>query len=463
MPQDILSQTEVSTSLDLFSAWAEAQMAYRGQPGLSVGIVYDQTLLWHKGFGYADVEQETPATASTLYRIASITKLFTGTAIMQLRDEGLLQLDDAVQAHLPWFHIQNSHVDTPTVTIRHLLSHAAGLPREAAFPYWSTNDFPSLEAVQEALPDQALAIPTASDWKYSNLGLTLAGEIVAAASQMPYFDYVREKILQPLGMSNTFVETVPADHGLLATGYGRRLPDGTRALAPHTDCRAIAPAANMASNVEDLAKFAMLQFRSGPRAGAQILAGSSLREMHRVQWLNDDWSAGRGLGFYIYRLNERALVGHGGALQGYRTNMQIDPKDKVAVIVLTNADDGQPLNYVEKAFEWVVPAIVKAAAPEPEATEAAPDWQRYLGRYRSPWGDSQVLIYNDELVILDPSSADPLAGMIKLQPVADHTFRMETKERFGSTGELARFELDEAGQVVRLHVGNSYTTPIAEW
>jgi len=462
MTNDLLANKEVATNLALFSAWVEAQMAYRGQPGLSVGIIYDQQLIWQRGFGYANIETGKAADAQTLYRIASITKLFTSTAIMQLRDEGLLQLDDAVQQHLPWFTIQNPHDDTPVVTIRHLLTHAAGLPREAAFPYWSTNEFPSLDEVRAKLPAQQLAIPTASNWKYSNLGLTLAGEIVAAVSKMPYTRYIQEQILQPLGMANTFVETVPQDHPLLATGYGRRLPDGTRSLGPHTDCAAISPAANMASNVEDLAKFAMLQFRSGPRMDAQILAGSSVREMHRVQWLNEDWSAGRGIGFYVWRFNNQTLVGHGGALQGYRTDLQVDPTNKVGAIVLTNADDGQPLSYIQKIYQWIVPALIKAAAEKKPATSDTA-WDRYTGRYRSAWGDLQVLVYNDELVMIGPSEAEPLVGMTKLKPVAEHTFRMETKEHFGSNGELAIFEMDAAGKVIRLHTGNTYTTPIAEW
>ena len=118
---------------------------------------------------------------------------------------------------------------------------------------------------------------------------------------------------------------------------------------------------------------------------------------------------------------------------------------------------------MQKAFQWIVPALLKAAAPEPAKAEAAPDWQCYTGRYRSAWGDSQVLVYKGELVLITPSEADPLAGMTKLKPVAEHTFRMETKEHFGSTGELAIFEMDEAGKVIRLQTGNSYTIPIAEW
>ncbi|MBX3014148.1 MAG: serine hydrolase [Caldilineaceae bacterium] len=463
MAKDLLAHNEVASNLELFTAWAEAQLAQREQPGMSVGIIYDQRLIWSRGFGYAKEATQAPATPTTLYRIASITKLFTSTAIMQLRDAGLLQLDDPVQKHLPWFTMQNPYPDTPVLTIRHLLTHAGGLPREAAFPYWSTNEFPTSAEIQATVAEQAFAIPTASDWKYSNLGLALAGDIVAAVAAMPYPAYVTENILQPLGMVNTFVDTVPPDHPLLATGYGRRLPRAQRALGLHTDCRGIGPAANMASNVEDLAKFVMLQFRGGPRQEKQILAGSSLREMHRIQWLNDDWSAGRGIGFYVWRLHGRTVVGHGGALMGYRTELQFAPADKIGVVVLTNADDGWPLLYVDKLFQWVVPALLQAAAPKPKVSLAPAAWQPYIGRYRSAWGDLQILLYQGELVLIVPGEPDPSVGMTRLKPVAEHTFRIESKEHFGSNGELAVFEVDEAGRVVRLRLGNTYTEPIDHW
>ena len=463
MAKNILTDDKVVSAIELFSAWTDAQMAYSGLPGLSIGVVLDQSLVWSQGYGYADVEQETPATAETVYRIASITKLFTSTAIMQLRDEGALQLDDPVSKHLPWFSIQNPHEDTPPVTIRHLLTHAGGLPREAPFPYWSTGEFPERADIQEAIPTQQLAIPTESDWKYSNLGLALAGEVVAAVSGLSHPEYVERNILRPLGMKNTFVEAIDPDYPLLATGYGRRMPDHSRERSPYTDTRGIGPAANMASNVEDLAKFVSLQFRSGPRKGKQVLAGYSLREMHRVQWLNEDWTAGRGLGFYVWRLNGRTLVGHGGALLGYRTELQAIPADKVGVIAMTNADDGMPLTYVQKAFDILVPAMAAAAKPKPKPVKPEEEWQQYAGRYRNRWGDGQVMVYEGDLVMIFPNQPDPLEGMVKLKPEGPHTFRMETKEHFGNNGELAIFEVDDKGNVVRLRVGQNYTYPVTSW
>ncbi|RIK39536.1 MAG: serine hydrolase [Chloroflexi bacterium] len=459
----LLANQIVADNLELLCAWLEAQMAQREQPGLSIGIVYDQQLVWARGFGYADLARKVPATPNTLYRIASITKLFTSTAILQLRDEGKVQLDDPLTCYLPWFQIKQRFPDAPPITLRHLLTHTSGLPREAAFPYWVDNEFPDIEAIRKYLPEQETALATEAKWKYSNLGLTLLGEVVSAVTGMPWADYIEQKILQPLGMENTFARTVPADHPQLAVGYGRRLRNQPRSISPHSDTNGIAPSANMTSCVEDLAKFAMLQLRDGPRQGKQVLRGASLREMQRVHWLNPDWSAGRGLGFYVWRLSGKTLAGHGGALQGYRTEFQVCPEDKVAVIVLTNADDGMPLLYVEKAFKWVAPAIVAAAAPKAKTAAAEPGWQRYLGKYRNVWGDLQVVLCGGELTLLDPSQPDPLVATARLVPVAEHTFRIESKENFGSDGELAVFQVDETGGVVSLKLGNTTTFPVEEW
>lgn len=452
----------VRSALGLLSAWIESQMAYSGLPGLSIGIVHDQQLVWAAGFGRAGLEPARPATPDTLYRIASITKLFTSTAILQLRDAGKLRLDDPLVEHLPWFRIGGAHAEAPAVTIRHLLTHTAGLPREAGFPYWTDGDFPTALQIRDKLAEQQAALPTETEWKYSNLGLTLAGGIVATVSGRAYPEYVAEHILEPLGMGRTWVTTPPADHPDLATGYGRRLPAGTRVAAPFTDCDGITPAANMTTSVSDLTRFAMLQFRDGPAGGAQILHGSTLREMQRVHWLEPDWEAGWGLGFRVMRTRGKTYVGHGGALRGYRTIIHLCPADRIGVVVLTNADDGNPLQFADKAFQWVAPAIVKAVTPPAPASPPA-GWERYAGRYRSPWADVQVLVVEGRLAMIDPSLPDPMLGVTWLQPVSEHTFRGETKNGFGNHGEPVVFALAADGRVARLKIGENFLTSVADW
>ena len=452
---------EVASGIELLCAWVEAQMAHRGEPGLSIGVIHDQELVWASGFGKADTDEQVAATAATRYRIASITKLFTSTGILMLRDAGMLQLDDPVERHLPWFDIRQRFPDAPAITIRHLLTHTAGLPREAAFPYWTDADFPTREQIRDAVPRQETAYPTETRWKYSNLAFVLAGEIVAAVSGQSYEDHVRQRILDPLGMSDTLVGAPRPGDTALAVGYGRRLPGANRpALSAVVDYRGIASAANMTSNVTDLAKFAMLQFRDRPAGGDQLLRGSTLREMQRVHWLDPSWEYGWGLGFKVIRKGSATYVGHSGQAPGYRTQMLLRPADKTGVIVLSNAHDCDALRYCDRAFRWVLPAVLRTTAPERQRATADPGWQRYVGRYRDSWSDSQVLVRDGKLVIIDPTADDPLETMATLEPVAEHVFRYEANDGYSSSGELAIFEVDGTGKVQRLKLDENYTYPV---
>jgi hypothetical protein len=133
------------------------------------------------------------------------------------------------------------------------------------------------------------------------------------------------------------------------------------------------------------------------------------------------------------------------------------------VIVLTNADDGNPLQYIMKAFDWVVSAVAKAAVPRPKKTKPTVDLSIYTGKYRNAWGDMQVLLLNGKLVAIDPSLPDPKVGEVVMTPVAEHTFRMEAKSNFSSDGEQAVFEMDNEGQVTRIKVGANYVYPVVEW
>ena len=123
---------DVQGAIRLFSAWLEGQIAYRGIPGVVVGVVSDQELVWAQGFGFANVEANRPMAPDTRFRMASHSKLFTATSIMQLREQGRLRLDDPVSEYLPWFRVQSAEPDDPPITLEHLLTHSSGLPREAS-------------------------------------------------------------------------------------------------------------------------------------------------------------------------------------------------------------------------------------------------------------------------------------------------------------------------------------------
>ena len=227
-------------------------------------------------------------------------------------------------------------------------------------------------------------------------------------------------------------------------------------LGSAADFKGIAPAANMTSTVGDLAKFAMLQFRDGPAGGDQVLRGSTLREMQRVHWLDPDWKQGWGLGFRVMRERDATRIGHGGWAPGYRTQMLLCPADKTGVVVLGNAHDCDPVRYCDRAFRWVLPAVVARAAREPRPAAPDPGWQRYVGRYRDAWSDTQVLVHNGELVIVDPSADDPLDTRATLTPVADTPSATNPTTAFVPA---ARFEVDDA----RLKLDENYTYPVTDW
>ena len=128
---------------------------------------------------------------------------------------------------------------------------------------------------------------------------------------------------------------------------------------------------------------------------------------------------------------------------------------------MTNATDCTPETYAEKAYQWVAPAITKVTQPEPKVTTPDPSWQRYVGKYRNRWGDTQVLILKDALVAFEPKAADPTQNMIRLIPVKEHTFRAETEDGTAIVGELVTFEMDAQGKVKQVKLGENYAYPLA--
>lgn len=458
--QPLSEHADVAPVIHLLDKWIHAQMEFRGIPGLAIAVMHDQELVWSKGFGYANLRARTPVTPQTIFRIASISKTFTSTAIMQLRDAGKLQLDDPVAHHLPWFTYVNRHADGPAVTIRQLLTHTSGLPRESSFPYWTDYKFPSREEMIEALSRQESIFEAETKLKYSNLGMAILGEVVAAVAGEPYETYITRHIFTPLGMASSSVIPPAAQLPRFATGYGRRFPDGSRQESPTMDARGITPAANLSSTVEDLGRYASFHMLEGRNTPGQILKGSTLREMHRVHWLQPGWRSGWGLGFSVTKSDERVTYGHGGWVGGNRSQLTISPKEKVAVVVIVNADDGVPAFFAHRAMSLLAPAIAKAAATPAPEPRPDPAWKAYVGSYTDPSGwDTDVMIVNNKLVLYGysyPPEENPSGAITELTPEGNHTFRMTGED---ASGELVVFEIGPDGKVVRIKIEENYVYP----
>ncbi|QJR38288.1 beta-lactamase family protein [Gemmatimonas groenlandica] len=449
---NLAAHPDVLAAERLFSAWLDGQLAYRGIPGVAVGVVHDQQLVWSQGFGFADVKNHVAMTPQVKFRIASHSKMFAAIAIMQLREEGRIRLDDPVEKYLPWFKAKPAGDDDGVITIEQLLSHTSGLQREAG-DHWTTFNFPTEAELKRLFSDRQAAFAPNVRWKYSNLAFAVAGLVVEQITGQKWATYVQQQMLSPLGMSATSVDQNVSG---LTVPYMRRLPDGSRDVLPFVDARGMASATGMTSNVDDLAKFVSAQFRRGPRGGAQILSAGSWREMHRVRAVDETWQSGSGLGFDFIRVDNRTWVGHGGGYPGNTTHTLFQLNDKVGVIVLTNTNDSDPRQIAEQLIATVGAAVAKAAPARAQNVAWDPSWARFAGWYRSAMGDSRVVLLNDKLAMISPTSTT-IGTPSTLEPLGGGRFRLMAPGGGGAIGEVVRF-VEENGTVTRMYVGDGYQT-----
>jgi len=451
-PPPASSDGRLTQAVRLFEEWLDAKVAYERWPGVSVGLVVDQDLAWSRGFGWADVGRKVPATADTIYGICSISKLFTAIAVMQQRDAGKLQLDDPVHNYLPYFNLRPTSPDDPPARIRDLLTHSAGVPRESAHNYWDEPEFvfPTRDELVAGLAGQSMLYPPERYYQYSNLGMTLAGEVVERVSGTPYDRYVRQSILEPLKLTRTTTSLPEAERGReLATGYGPLTRAGARDVMPFYDARAIMPAAGFASTVKDLATFASWQFRLLRNGGSEVLKAATLREMQRVQWVDPDWKMTRGLGFRVRREGNETLVGHFGSCPGYRTEVTLNPRRGLASVVMVNAMGVDTEEVATQLLKIAGAALTEPAKPRGEATPSKDHLERYSGLYRSVWGEIVVVPWGEGLAALELPTSDILGDLVRLRPAAGATFR-RVRDDTGDLGEEVRFESGPDGKVTSL-------------
>jgi CubicO group peptidase (beta-lactamase class C family) len=295
--------------------------------------------------------------------------------------------------------------------------------------------------------------PSETFWQYSNLGLTLAGEVAAAASRRPYADLMRERILDPLGLASTTPDMPAAQQGKrLATGYSGLGREGKRKRVPFFMANGIAAAAGYASTVEDLARFASWQFRLLAKGGTEVLKATTLREMHRVHWLDPDFTNSYGLGFAVWRNGDKTFVGHGGSCPGFRSQLLIKTDERVATVVMANAQGVDARQYAQRLYDIVGPVVAQIAKDKKKETAAGPTdptLDAYIGSYASTFSETEAAVvrWEDGLAVLLLPTNDPMTALVKLRKVGAHTFRRVRKD--GALGESIVFEMGPDGKAVR--------------
>jgi CubicO group peptidase (beta-lactamase class C family) len=439
---ETVSCTDYECVKESISRLARKEMERNKVTGLSVALIDDKGLIWAQGFGYADKENNIPATPETIYRVASISKIFTATAIMQLAEQGRINIDESLTTYLPEFSIKTRFAGGGRITPRNLMTHHSGLPANFYKGIFSSNPEPFTMVIKE-LKDEYLAYSPDSVYSYSNLGVTLLGGVIERVSGQGYAFYMKESILGPIGMDNSSFSTKTD----LTAAKGYKDGDVTIELGIRD-----LPATGLLSSVVDLGRFIQMVLKGGMYSGRQIIKAETLAEMLRPQNTKVplDMGINIGLGWALDGMgnteikNGGQVAHHGGSLPAFNSQLLVLPEQKLGVVVLTNSSTRPAVDNI--ATEALILALeVKTGVKQPRWTKPqkspkplSPEEMRlYTGYYATPIGLVRAYEKSDFL------KAEILGNTVSLLPRADGKLSMQYK-LFGLIPISLR-ELDDVG------------------
>lgn len=435
-----MDERALDHAADYIKSWLKYLYERGDTPGFVVAVAHKGRIVLREGYGFADLELKVPMSQKHLFRIASHSKTFTATSVMQLQEKGKLRIDDPIANYLGWL---KEHKDERwrKVTIRQLLSHGAGVIRDGKdSDYWNVyRDFPSEDELKDDILDADLVIDNNQKLKYSNYGYSLLGMLIAEVSGAPYNTYVTKNIIEPLGLKNTGPEFDPARAEDFVTGYTRLDNKKQRLPIKPIDTHAMSAATGFYSNVADLCTY----FSAHMPGSGKLLSDESKKEMQKVQWHAENTRdrVDYGLGLDIEYVGDHTLLGHGGGFPGNITKSLFDPKDELVVIVLTNAN-GAWAGYMDHNIVKVIDFFQK--------NKDAPKWGKYEGRYSDLWQDIDVIALGDKLVVASANSWEPFENPEELEHLRDNTFKVAKTDSFSSLGEEVEFKIGVDGRVQKV-------------
>ena len=418
----------LATAFPEIDARVRAFLEREKVPGAAWGIVIDGTLV-HVGVdGLRDVASQAPVRPDTVFRIASMTKSFTAMAILQLRDAGKLSLDDPVEKYLPELRsLAYPTKDAPRITLRHLLTMSAGFPEDNP---WGDQQLAISEARFNELLREGIAFSNSPGvaYEYSNYGYAMLGRVVARVSGVGYREYVRKRILDPLGMRSTTLEPseVPADQ--LALGYRRE--DDLWKLEPQLADGAFGPMGGMLTSLEDLSRYVGVFLDAWPArddSSRAPLSRASLREMQQISRVRPTAvtrgasgtlqliSGGYGYGLRISQTCDFAhVVAHSGGLPGFGSQMRWLPEYGVGLIAFGN----RTYTGWGKPFDDALELLAATGALQPRVVEPAPALvraRRGVSALLERWDDGQARELAAMNLFLDRSLERRRAEFLRLR------------------------------------------------
>ncbi|CAM6004014.1 unnamed protein product [Sphagnum balticum] len=448
------STDKLSASFPFLNTWLGYQREHLKVPGLVVAIAKDGDVVFKAAYGLANLEKKSPIEPDQLFRIASHSKTFATVAILQLCDAGKIDLEDHIAKFLPWL---KGHSDqrVANITVRNLLSNSSGLLRDVQdIDYWQMErPFLDESALQETVMKAPLFADPATELKYSNTGFSLVGLIVEKVTGVEFNEYVKEKILEPLGLKNTGPEYDRAIAKRLVTGYSaadfndRRIPFG------QVDSRAMSAATGFYSCADDLLKF----FNALSKNSSLPISPKLKREMQQTHWRSQNITDKReyGLGLQIEYGGEKRYFGHGGAFPGQRSFTLCDLERGLVVTALANAIDFEPLPFVKGIYSVI--DFFEADDPPEEKL------RQFEGIYRNLWGSTQLVARGKSLVAINPDTTSPFKDVENLDYVDKYLLKITKCGGYGNNGEFVRFTFKKDNTVESLTYGGATMLPRADY
>jgi CubicO group peptidase (beta-lactamase class C family) len=425
----------------------QANMRDKHVAGATVSVVKDGTLLFAKGYGFADVAKRQPIDAErSLFRIGSTSKLFTWTAVMQLVEQGKLDLDTDVNRYLD-FKIPATFPQP--ITLRHIMTHTPGFEEDSRdlISDDSTTLIPLGRWLATHIPGRVR--PPGTYASYSNYATAVAGYIVQRVSGVPWDDYIAQHVLTPLGMTQTTTrQPLPAGlRGDMSDGYvwagGAYKQQKFEIVEPM-------PAGSIASSATDMAKFMIAHLNDGVLNGQRILADSTAKRMHARAFGHDPRLPGFALGFYEKTSHGVRIIGHGGDTQWFHTDLALIPDEKLGVFVSYNTNTGGELSFDQFLTQFLDHYYPSPPPVVPMAADATTQAQRVQGEYefnRRSYttfqkavglaGDISIKADSGRLVM------HSALGDSRLVPVGPLLYREELGDA------LVAFQADSGGHILR--------------
>jgi CubicO group peptidase (beta-lactamase class C family) len=435
-PKPLPDDASLAEALAYYDDFLAFQQRYLRIPGVQAAVRTNGSLRLSTAHGLADVEREIALTTEHLFRVASHSKTFTAVATMQLVEAGTLRLDDTAGRWVP--QLEGSPL--VSVTVRELLTHAGGVWRDSATgDFWQlVGRFPDEPRLIELLVDPgASVIPRNDRFKYSNIGYSLSGLIVAAASGTSFNDYTRQNIVERLGLGHTGPDYDATRADEYVVGYTAYSYADRRVPVDDIETGAMAAATGFFSRAEDLTAY----FSAHCFGDERLLSDESKRQMQNQTWGRDKEGGSYGLGLQVIEAGERTLHGHGGGWPGQITRSLVDTQQGLAISVLTNAVDGAAEPLARAGF-----TLIDLAGSKPRP-DGAGDLQRFTGRFAHLFGVTDVAVLGGRLYSLAPAALDPAADATLLEVVDERTLRIAGGSGGGAYGEPITYTFGDDGDV----------------